>query len=289
MNAQKVRMINLPIKDDLLWIYSCSLLVAILMAAVSIVGLQYRPLIYPTDELIRTFVPNDAVNLFVGLPLLLGSIWLAWRGRLIGLLCWPGALLFVLYNSIAYVFAVPLSWAFPLHLVLMMLCTYTLIALVASIDGTLVQQRLTGKVPEKLAGGVLVGLGSLTLMRVIGVMVSALTRGAPLAETELAVSIADVLITPAWVIGGVLLWRHEAFGYVAGSGLFLQGSMLFIALIAYLLLQPLLTAVPLALADLIVIFVMGLVCFIPFGMIVRSVTAKRHTGTGSSSWNGEHL
>src|SRR5512134_1119176 len=110
MNRQQVRMINLPIKGDISLIYIFSFLIAILMAVVSIIGLRYRTLIYPTDDLIRTFVSNDVVNLCIGLPILLGSMWLAWRGKLIGLLCWVGALFFVLYNYIAYVFAMPLNW-----------------------------------------------------------------------------------------------------------------------------------------------------------------------------------
>ncbi len=44
-----------------------------------------------------------------GLPILLGSMWVAHRGKLIGLLLWTGALFFVLYNYLAYVIALPLS------------------------------------------------------------------------------------------------------------------------------------------------------------------------------------
>jgi hypothetical protein len=169
----------------------------------------------------------------------------------------------------------PLNWAFVLHLVLMMLCTYTLIGLVASIDGKAVQQRLSGVVPERFAGGVLAGLGSLFLLRATGVMVGALTSGTPLVETELAVNIADFLTTPAWVIGGILLWKRKEFGYVTGLGLLFQGSMLFIALIIFLLLQPLLTDAPFVIADVILIAVMGLICFIPFGMFVRGAIKAR--------------
>ena len=130
--------------------------------------------------------------------------------------------------------------------------------------------------PERFAGGVLAGLGLLFLLRVIGVMVGALTSGTSLAETELAVNIADFLTTPAWVIGGILLWKRKEFGYVTGLGLLFQGSMLFIALIIFLLLQPLLTSAPFAFTDVLVIFVMGLVCFIPFGMFVRGAI-KAHS------------
>jgi hypothetical protein len=42
-------------------------------------------------------------------------------------------------------------------------------------------------------------------------------------------------------------------------------------LIAFLLLQPILTTAPFALADVVVVFVMGLICFIPFGLFVRGV------------------
>jgi hypothetical protein len=263
--------LTLPVKGNLLPIYISSFIIAILMLIASAIGLQYNTLLYPTEELARTFIPNDVVNLLIGLPILLGSMYLAWRGKLIGLLCWPGALFFAFYNYTAYVFAMPLNWAFVLHLVLMTLTAYALVVLVTLIDGKAIQQRLSGLVPERFAGGVLAGLGLLFLLRVIGLMVGALTGGTPLSETELAVNIADFLTTPAWVIGSILLWKRKAFGYISGLGLLFQGSMLFVALIIFLLLQPALTSAPFAITDVIVIAVMGLVCFIPFGMFARGV------------------
>jgi hypothetical protein len=220
-------------------------------------------------------VATDVTILFIGLPMLLGSMWLTWRGKLIGLLFWPGALFFVLYNYIVYIFAMPLSVAFLLHLALVTLSVYTLIGLVASIDGKVVQQGLTSAVPERLAGGVLAGLGLLFFLRVISVMVNALTNQAPIAETELALHTSDFLIAPAWVACGVLLWRRKEFGYVTGLGLLFQASMLFIGLIIFLLLQPFLTTAPFVLVDVVVIFTMGLICFIPFGLFVRGVVSSR--------------
>lgn len=274
MNKNQDYHTNLPIRRNLALIYALSFLIAILMAVVSAVGLLYRTIVYPTEELLRAFVSNDVVNLFIGLPILPGSMWLAWRGKLIGLLCWPGALFFVLYNYIAYIFALPFSWVFLLHLALVTTSVYTLIGLVAGIDAKVVQQQLTAAVPEKVAGGVLAGLGLLFFLRVIGVVVDTLTRGTVLTETELAVNTSDFLITPAWVIGGILLWRRKEFGYVTGLGLLFQASMLFIALIIFLLLQPLLTTAPFAIADVIVVFTMGLICFVPFALFVRGVAAK---------------
>jgi len=267
---------GLPIKRSLRMIFTLSIIVAVLMAAASVAGIMFRTIIYPTDELLRTFVSNDVVNLAIGLPNLLGSIWLAWRGRLIGLLCWPGALLFVLYNYIAYVIALPFSVAFIMHLAMVILSAITLVALIASIDGKAVQKSLAGIVPERAAGGVLTALGILFFLRAIGVMANLLVGGAVFAKADLAVNTADLLVSPAWVVGGVLLWRRRELGYVIGLGLLLGISMLFIALVIFLLLQPFLTAAPFALADAVVISAMSLICFIPLFLFARGVVSKRN-------------
>lgn len=267
---------RLPIRRNLTLIYILSLIIALLMATASITGLLYGSVIYPTDELFRSFMPNDGVNLFIGIPILLGSMWLTRQGQLIGLLFWPGALFFVLYNYIAYVFAIPFNIVFLPYLMLVMLSTYTLSSLVASIDGKLIKTGLLGAVPERAIGGSLIGLGTLFSLRVIGVMVHALVSQAPIAAPELAVLIADFMVTPAWVVGGILLWRRESLGYLTGMGLLFQASMLFVALIAFMLLQPLLTAAPLNLTDIAVVFAMGMVCFIPFILFVRGILSQRH-------------
>jgi hypothetical protein len=256
-------------------LYAVSIVIAILVVAASAVGLVYRDVIYPADDLVRSFVPSDVVNLLVGLPILLGSTWLARRGKVIGLLLWPGALLFGLYNDIVYVFAMPLNVVFLLHLALLMLNTYAIIGLIASVDGEAVQRRLTGSVPERAAGGILAGLGLLFFLRAIVVGVGALASQASVAETELALLISDLMVAPALVIGGVLLWQRKAIGYVTGLGLLFQASMLFIGLIIALLLQPFLTAARFVLSDVVVVLGLGLICFVPFALFARGVVSGR--------------
>jgi hypothetical protein len=50
--------------------------------------------------------------------------------------------------------------------------------------------------------------------------------------------------------------------------------MLFIGLLIFFILQPLLNATPFPVKDFVVIFVMGLLCFIPFGLFVRGVISN---------------
>ncbi len=275
MNASHKPQPVLPLKGNLKPIYASSILIAVLMTAAAVAGIFFQEVTYPTVELLENFLPNDVLMLGIGLPMLLVSMVLACRRKLIGLLLWQGALIFVLYNYLIYVLAMPLNIVFLLHLGLAMLSTYTLIALIASIDATAVGSRLAGVVPERLSGGILAGLGFLFLLRALAMLIGGLGVSEPMAGTELALNSADFLITPTWVLGGILLWRRKPLGYVTGLGLLFQASMLFIGLIVFMLVQPFLTEVPFPVFDVIVVFVMGLICFVPFGLYLRGVLSTR--------------
>lgn len=265
---------RLPITRNLSLAYRFSLIVALLIAATSLAGLFFPSVIYPTEELRQSFVSNDGVNLFIGLPILLCSMWLAQHGRLIGLLLWPGALFYATYNYIAYTVAMPFALLSVPYLVLVVLSVYTMYRLLSNIDSAAIQQRMKGTVPERFGGGVLVGFGVLFFLRGLGQVLGAISSQVPLTGSELGVLAADLLITPSWVIGGILLWRRQAFGYVIGAGLLFQASMLFIGLLVFFILQPFLAATPFPVDDFVVIFVMGLICFIPFALFARGIIKK---------------
>ncbi len=275
MNTAQEPGAALPTRRNLALIIALTYIIALFLAGASAVGLVYRGAVYPTETLRQSFVSNDAVSLVVGLPVLIGSMYLARRGRLVGLLLWPGAVFYVLYNCIVYVLAIPLNGAFLLHLALVTLSVYTLSALVANIDGEAVRQRLLDAVPERFAGGVLAGLGFLFFVRVVVAILGTLRNETSMAETDLALNVSDFLIAPAMLIGGILLWRRNQFGYVTGLGLLFQASMLFIGLAIFLLLRPFLTTAPFVLTDVVVILLLGLICFVPFSLFVRGVVSSR--------------
>lgn len=278
MNSIDRRITALPIKNNLRFSFLLTLIITLIMSIASVGGIIFPSVIYPTEEMLRTFMPNDVVNLIIGVPILLGSLWLARRGKLTGLLIWPGVLLYVLYNYLAYIFGLPFNVLYLLYLFLVALSAYTIIGLVASIDSSSVQGELNGRVPERFTGGVIAGFGLLFSLRVVAVMILALVNQTSIKPTELSVLIADFLIGPAMIIGGIMLWRRKALGYVSGLGLLFQSSMLFIGLIIFMILQPLITTAPFNLADVVVVFIMGLICFIPFGLFIRGVilVGKNH-------------
>jgi hypothetical protein len=77
--------------------------------------------------------------------------------------------------------------------------------------------------------------------------------------------IADLTVgAPATLIGGVLLWRRAALGYVTGAGLLLSFSVTPIELAVMLTLQPRWTSSPIDVTT-----IMGLLVFaaVPFACL----------------------
>jgi hypothetical protein len=261
---------RLPVTRGLTLAYVLSAVVAVLVSVASIAGLLYPTDVYPSEALLLSKVPTDMVNLAVGLPALLGSMWLARRGLLVGLLFWPGALLYVLYIYLAYTIGVPFNALFLVYLLLVPLSAYTLIGLVASIDAGEVRRRLTGAVPARAAGGILAGLAILFGLMQVAEVATALVGREYIDDLYLAPMVADfAVMIPAWLTGGLLLWRREALGYVGGTGLLFLGSVLFIGITFILAFSAFHLASPLDIGAIALMLVMGSVCFVPFALFVR--------------------
>jgi len=276
---------SLPVKRDLRLIYALSLVIAVMLAGVSVAGIVLGSAgLYANDRqaaagltlasaglIVPGFLAQDIINLMLGLPILLGSLWLARRGALIGLLLWPGALFSELYTYALYAIGAPFSALFLPYVALMALSAYTMIGLVASIDGAQVRQRLTDAVPARVVGGILVGLAGLTLAQDAGgALVTALAGGAPSNPLAQHVWIVDLALeVPAMLIGGVLLWRRATLGYVVGAGLLFQFGLMPTGMAAISALQPVLTGSPIDVGAIVGLLIFSAVCFATLTFFVR--------------------
>jgi hypothetical protein len=272
--SDRVRVNQLPLKRPLSDAVNLSRIAAILMAAASLAGILFPAAVYVTPELQQSNLTNDVVSITIGLPVLLGSIWFARRGSLLGLLLWPGALLYVVYNYLAYAFGNPFGWLTVFSLVLVSISTLATINLVGSIDAEKVKDQIVEKAPRRFAGVVMIIFGAFFIVRVAGIITGAVTGSTPLPLSEIGLAVADVTLSILWVIGGILLLRRQPLGYLSGLGLMFAASALFIGLLVFFILQPLITDVPFALVDFVVVLLMSLVCFVPFGLYVRSIRFK---------------
>jgi hypothetical protein len=262
---------TLPLKRSLTDAANLSRIVVVLMAAASLAGLIFPSALYATAELQQSYLTNDVVNLIVGLPVLVGSIWFARRDSLLGLLLWPGALLYVVYNYLAYAFGNPLGWLTFVSLALVAISSLAIINLMGSIEAEAVKKRLVDTAPRRFAGGLMIVFGAFFIFRIAGIIANAVTEQTPLPYTEIGVAVADVVLSVLLIVGGVLLLRRKALGYVSGLGLLFAASTLFIGLLIYFILQPFVSDVYFAWGDFLVVLLMSLICFVPFGLYVRSI------------------
>jgi hypothetical protein len=206
-------------------------------------------------------------------PLLLVTLRFARHDRLVGLLLWPGALLYATYNYIAYAVATTMTWQLALFLAVAGMSGFAVIRLLTRIDGTEVQRQIGDAVPIRVSAGVLVVLGALFFVRAGVTLVGALADGVLIPPSERGVLVADLVVTPLWVVSGIMLWLRRPFGYATGAGLLFQASMLFVGLLVFFIVQPFIASVSFPLEDFVTVLVMGCFCFVPFGLLVRGVIA----------------
>jgi hypothetical protein len=279
LNRRRLLMVTQFVKRDITLTYLISGIIAMIMCVVSIVGILFGNNIYPASQ-VSSNIGTDALNLVVALPVLLTSMWLSRRGSLIGLLIWPGALFYILYVYTFYILGVPFNLLFLPYIVLVTLSVYTMIGLVASIDGEAVRQRLAGNVPERITAGMFLLISILFLVVDVVLIVNALTSHAPVSSTSYASWVTDFTVQlAALLIAGVLLWRREALGYVAAPGLLFQGAVLNAGFALVLVIQALFTASSINVPFVALVFVIGAISFILLTFFVRAAAKSKVTAT----------
>ncbi|MBI9050929.1 MAG: hypothetical protein JEZ00_16020 [Anaerolineaceae bacterium] len=262
---------KLPLQHSASLLFWMTILIGLLSTATAVFSLFNPALSYPTQDIKLAFFPSDIAMLIVGFPLLLICIILLLRSNFAGLLCWPGALFFIMYSYALYLFGIPFGPLFLVYLLIVSLSIFTLIGVVTSIEPQSVKSHFHENVPIKFAAGVLIGLAVMILMREIGLIVSALSTGREVSQVEMSLWITDFVFgSPPLIIVGVLLWTRRAFGFVAAPGLLLQYGMLSIGLIPVLIYQAIAGGIDFDIAGLIVVIVMILLCMIPFVLLIKA-------------------
>lgn len=170
---------------------------------------------------------NDLITLIVGLPLLAFSTRWAFRGSLRGRLLLTGTLGFFLYTYMSMSTLTSYNNLFLVYVALFTLSLYAFILAMMSFD----LAALPGHFSEKLPRGWIAGLefvvaaflGLAWLARIIMPLVQNQT---PALEntTTLVIQFMDLaLIAPAAVLGGILLLRKSAWGYLLASVMLTKG------------------------------------------------------------------
>lgn len=209
-------------------------LLALLMAVQAALGLllteQYRDI----EWIKATWFGNDWITLLLAVPLLLVGATLALRGSVRGLLLWLGTIGYAAYNYSFYVFGAALNTFFPLYVILLVLAVVSLILLLAHLDVVVVARSFSPRTPARLIGAylVFVALGLTTVWMAMWAAHVFGGRALPTGpEAFKVVAALDLsMMVPALAVGGVLLWRRDAWGYVIAAIAGIQGALYLLVL-----------------------------------------------------------
>jgi hypothetical protein len=200
---------------------------ATLAAVGSEVGLVAADSIYgrETAELADQALAQDAVNLVVVAPLILGLGVRAARGSVRAYVCWLGCLAFTAYSYAIYAFALHFGPLFPLWVAVLGLSSYALVGGLTTMDTDVVKQRFACR-RLSLTGWALIGFAGLFALVWLREIVPDLLAGRPSTSAVALhlptnpVHVLDLaLVLPAVVTSGVLLLRRSALGYATAPGL----------------------------------------------------------------------
>lgn len=193
-----------------------------LMATQSLLGLAASQLYRDPQQWVRaTFFGNDLVTLVVAVPLLVAALLLAGRGSVRGLLLWVGVLGFAIYNYAYYLVAAAINAFFPLYVVLAVLSVVTLVLVLTRIDAEAVASCFRPGTPVRLIGGYLafvgVGLGIAWIAQWAGVVFGGVVPDIGVEPFHIVATMDLTLMVPVMVVGGVMLWRRQPWGFVIAA------------------------------------------------------------------------
>lgn len=262
--------------------YLLTLIVAALLIVSSVAGLLFgqRGLYQPEPRMLAAFMSQDVISLIVGLPLLLGSLWLARRGSARGLLLWLGTLFYIAYGYAYYVFAAPFGVLFFVYVALVALSLYSTVWALLTLRAEDVRSHFRAATPVRAVASYLLGIALIfSLMWTTSIVVT-LASGAEIDPVlRLVASLDFIAPLPSMLIGGLLLWRRHAWGYVVGGMMLVKATFYGLTLAGTALALPLWGAAPDPLLP--VYFVLGL------GGLAASIAFFRHIGSGSIAASDE--
>ena len=172
------------------------------------------------------------VILVLGVPVLVGSIALTRRGSVRSLFVWLGATAYLLYNAVMFLFATPFNHLFLVYVAMLSLSLWTVVLLVPAVDRELIASRFSPGLPARGIGAYLATVATLNTLIWLRTAVPATVSDEPtsfLDEIGLTTSPTFVQDLAFWLpltaLGGVLLWRRTAWGYMIAGTMLTYGIL----------------------------------------------------------------
>lgn len=195
-------------------------------------GLLFRSVYLDNDFVRMTWLGNDAVTLFLAIPILVLALVSSQRGSLKAQLVWMGALDYMLYNYAFYLFGTAFNAFFLIYVALFGLSIFALIFGLTNLDINGVSQQVRERTPVKWIGGyflfVAFGLSTVYLSQSIGFIFTGQVPSIVTASgnpTNLVFALDLTLLVPWLVLGALWLMKRHPWGFAIAGILSVKGPL----------------------------------------------------------------
>ncbi len=201
-----------------------TVLLAVSLTAVSIAG-AFFPSTYERDSasMAAQGVGQDLVDLFIAVPLLLVTFFLAVRGSRKAAFLLAGTLAYILYSFVIYCFGLYFNRFFLLYCLTLGLSLYAFILVFSDLKKLKVEEWFE-EAPVRLISGYMVFVALVFYILWLKSLVPAILQNEiprEVSEYNLLVNPVHVIdlafALPGLLIGSVLLWRKAATGYIIAA------------------------------------------------------------------------
>ncbi len=209
-----------------------SVVIVVLALIASVGGLLFDDL-YRDNAFVRTtWLGNDAVTLFLAIPILVAAMLFSRRGSLRARLIWLGALDYMLYNYAFYLFGAAFNAFFLIYAALLGLSIFALIFGLVNLDVEEIHRQFSVRTPVKWIGGyflfVAAGLSLIYVAQSIAYIATGqLPAIVTITEhpTNVVFALDLTLLIPWLVVGAVWLIKRKPWGYVIAGILSVKGPL----------------------------------------------------------------
>jgi hypothetical protein len=204
------------------------------MLVQSVLGLVWSDEYRDVDWIRATWYGNDWITLVAAVPLLWFGKLRAARGSVRGLLLVLGLAGYAAYNYAFYMFGAALNIFFPVYVVTFLLSIATLGLLLSHLDVTAVAGAFRHETLVRLIGGYLIFVAVGLAIVWLGMWGAYAFAGRPTPIEPEAFKVVAALdlsfMVPTLTVGGVLLWKRRAWGYLIATIAAIQGALYLLVL-----------------------------------------------------------
>ena len=218
---------------------------------------------------------QDVITIFMGIPLLIISLYLSRKGSLKGRLLLTGTLGYFLYTYVSYTFLWMFNQLFLIYVILMSTSFFAFTLSMMSFDMDKLSLAFNKNMPVRFIGAfqifLALALGMLWLGKIVPVLINGTTPSGLEHYTTLVIQGMDLgFIVPTATISALLVLKRKPFGYLLSSVIIMKGLTMGTAITAMIIGQAY-AGVHLGLSEMIIFPLFNLIIIYCLFLILKNI------------------